>query len=151
MYYKMELFTLTATEIQWATTLLEVIMLRYSLIRLKISGNRSLIVSTVTQHLCFLLGIEQSLTPMHHPQANSVLRKNGDLKSGPSIFVGNDDTSWEEKLPLIHCVMNAANCEITGVTSSFLQFARELRTTNDVKHDIREVIRNNNFVPEITL
>ncbi|GFX35623.1 uncharacterized protein TNCV_4469641 [Trichonephila clavipes] len=33
---------------------------------------------------------------------------------------------------------------------AFLQFGRKLRTTDDINHDIRSVIQNDNFVAEIT-
>nr|XP_042902682.1 uncharacterized protein LOC122270203 [Parasteatoda tepidariorum] len=46
--------------------------------------------------------------------------------------------------------MNTSKCEMTGYTAAYLQFGRELRTVQKVKHDIRTVIQNDNFVPEIT-
>ena len=146
-----ELFALTqATAAQCATTLLEEVILRYGLPRRIISDNGSQFVSAVMQQLCFLLGIQQSLTPIYHPQANPVERKNRDLKPRLAILVENDHTLWEEKLPTIRFAMNTAKCDTTGETAAFLQFGRELRTTDDVQHDIRAVIHNDNFVPEIT-
>ncbi|GFV43769.1 uncharacterized protein TNCV_4609271 [Trichonephila clavipes] len=56
----------------------------------------------------------------------------------------------EEKLPFIRFALNTAKCETTGQTPAFLNFGRELRTPSEVVKDIRVVIQNYNFVPEIT-
>lgn len=44
--------------------------------------------------------------------------------------------------------MNTAKCYMTGQTIAFLQFGREPRTIDDVRHTSN--INNENFVPEIT-
>ena len=46
--------------------------------------------------------------------------------------------------------MNIAKCNATGETAVFLQFGRELGTTDEVQHGIHAVIHNENFVSEIT-
>ncbi|GFW96549.1 tigger transposable element-derived protein 1 [Trichonephila clavipes] len=46
--------------------------------------------------------------------------------------------------------MNISVCDTTGHTVAYLQFGRQLRTSDDIRHDIRQVIDNDNFVPEIT-
>ncbi|GFX86103.1 transposon Tf2-9 polyprotein [Trichonephila clavipes] len=46
--------------------------------------------------------------------------------------------------------MNTSVCDTTGHTAAYLQFGRQLRTSDDIRHDIRQVIDNDNFVPEIT-
>ena len=107
-------------------------------------------MSAIMQQVCFLLEVDQVLIPVYHPQANPVERKNRDLKPRLAILVGDDHTSWSEKLPTIRFAMNTARCETTGQTAAFLQFGRELRTTDDITHDLRGVISNNNFVVEIT-
>ncbi|KFM62693.1 hypothetical protein X975_19850, partial [Stegodyphus mimosarum] len=89
-------------------------------------------------------------TPVYHPQANPVERKNRDLKPRLAILVGDKHHSWAEKLPTIRFAMNTHKCETTGQTAAFLQFGRELRTPDDVTHDLRHVISNDNFVAEIT-
>ncbi|GFX94632.1 uncharacterized protein TNCV_3088611 [Trichonephila clavipes] len=58
--------------------------------------------------------------------------------------------TWSEKLPFIRFALNTAKCETTGQTASFINFGRELRTPSEVVNDIRVVIQNDNFVPEIT-
>ncbi|GFT03101.1 transposon Tf2-8 polyprotein [Trichonephila clavipes] len=59
-------------------------------------------------------------------------------------------TLIEEKLPFTRFALNTAKCETTGQTAAFLNFGRELRTPSEVVNDIRVVIQNDNFVPEIT-
>ncbi|GFX64888.1 hypothetical protein TNCV_1095321 [Trichonephila clavipes] len=46
--------------------------------------------------------------------------------------------------------MNTLVCDTTGHTAACLQFERQLRTSDDIRHAIRQVIDNDNFVPEIT-
>lgn len=115
-----------------------------------ISDNGSQFVSATMQQVCFLLGITQNIIPVYHPEANPVERKNRDLKPRLAILVGHDHTDWKDKLPVIRFAMNTAKCATTGQTAAFLQFGRELRTTDDIQHDINAVIDNDNFVPEIT-
>ncbi|XP_035212577.1 protein NYNRIN-like [Stegodyphus dumicola] len=77
--------------------------------------------------------------------ANPSEGKNRDLKLKLAILVGDAHDTWEEKLP-----MNTAICDTTGHTAAYLQFGRELRTTDGVNHDLRALIENDNFVAEIT-
>ncbi|GFW69719.1 transposon Tf2-9 polyprotein [Trichonephila clavipes] len=50
----------------------------------------------------------------------------------------------------ISAVMQLTLCDTTGHTAAYLQFGRQLRTSDDIRHDIRQVIDNDNFIPEIT-
>ncbi|GBM32806.1 Gag-Pol polyprotein [Araneus ventricosus] len=146
-----ELFPLKqATAKECALTLLNEVFLRYGLPRRLISDNGSQFVSAIMQQLCYVLNINQSLIPVHHPQANPVERKNRDLKPRLAMMVGNNHTLWNEQLPAIRFAMNTAKCETTGCTAAYLNFARELRTLDDVTTDLRSVIHNDNFVPEFT-
>ncbi|GFU86090.1 uncharacterized protein TNCV_3937591 [Trichonephila clavipes] len=45
--------------------------------------------------------------------------------------------------------MNTSVRSTTGHTAAYLQFGRQLRTSDDIRHDIRQVIDNDNFVSEI--
>ncbi|GFV17647.1 integrase catalytic domain-containing protein [Trichonephila clavipes] len=101
------------------------------------------------QQICYLLIIHQSLIPVYHPQAYSVERKNRDLKPRLAILFQDKHDCWSEKLPFIRFALNTAKCETTGQTAAFLKFGSELRTPSEV-NDIRVVIQNVNFVPEIT-
>ncbi|GBN01750.1 hypothetical protein AVEN_64610-1 [Araneus ventricosus] len=101
------------------------------------------------QQLCYVL-INQSLISAYHPQTNPVERKNRDLKPLLAMMVGNSHALWNEQLPAIRFATNTAKCETTGSTATYLNFARELRTLDDVATDLLSVIHNDNFVPEFT-
>ncbi|GFX45403.1 hypothetical protein TNCV_1026631 [Trichonephila clavipes] len=146
-----ELFALpSATAKECAITLIEDVLLRYGIPHRLISDNGTQFVSAVMQQICYLLNIHQSLIPVYPPQANSVERKNRDLKPRLAILVQDKHDCWSEKLPFIRFALNTAKCETTGQTAAFLNFGRELRTPTEVVNDIRVVIQNDNFVPEIT-
>ncbi|GFU08124.1 integrase catalytic domain-containing protein [Trichonephila clavipes] len=88
-----------------------------------------------------MLPIKHPSIPVYHPQANPVERKNRDLKPQLSILVQDKHDCWSEKLPFT---------QHSQMTEAFLNLGRELRTPSDVVNDIRVVIQNDNFVPEIT-
>ena len=46
--------------------------------------------------------------------------------------------------------MNTAKCQSTGYSSAYLAFGRELRTLDDVKHDVRSIIESESLIPEIS-
>ena len=46
--------------------------------------------------------------------------------------------------------MNTAVSSVTGHTPAYLTFARELRTPDDVQHDLKQIALSENFVAEIT-
>ncbi|GFX45426.1 retrovirus-related Pol polyprotein from transposon 412 [Trichonephila clavipes] len=133
-----------------AITLIEEVLLRYGIPRRLISDNGTQFVSAVMQQICYLLNVHQSLIHVYHPQANPVERKNRDLKPRLAILVQDKHDCWSEKLPFIRFALNTAKCETTGQMAAFLNFGRELRTPTEVVNDIRVVIQNDNFVPEIT-
>ncbi|GFV25104.1 hypothetical protein TNCV_1006981 [Trichonephila clavipes] len=148
-----ELFALpNATAKECAITLIEEVLLRYGIPRRLISDNGTQFVSAVMQQICYLLNINQSLIPVYHPKAIPVERKNRDLKPRRAILVEDKHDCWSEKLPFIRFALSTAKCETTGQTAAFLNFGREreLRTSSEVVNDIRVVIQNDNFVPEIT-
>lgn len=146
-----ELFPLKeATAENCAITLINEVFMRYGTPRRMISDNGTQFVSAVMQKVTYCLNIQNVLTPVFHPQANPVERKNRDLKPQLAILVGNDHTKWPEKLPVIRFAMNTANNQSTGYTAAYLTFGRELRTTDDVSHDLREVVTSENFIAEIS-
>ncbi|GFV41380.1 transposon Tf2-9 polyprotein [Trichonephila clavipes] len=146
-----ELFALAnATAENCAKALIEEVLLRYGLSRRLISDNGPQFISAVMQLTCDLIEITQDLIPVYHPQANPSERKNRDLKPRLEILVGEEHSAWEYKLPLIRFAMNTSICDTTGYTAAYLQFGRQLRTSDDIRHDIRKVIDNDSFVPEIT-
>ncbi|GBM13732.1 hypothetical protein AVEN_89999-1 [Araneus ventricosus] len=79
-----------------ATTLVQEVFLRYGIPRRLISEKGPQFISVVLQQICFILKIEQCLTPAYHPQANPVELKNCDLKPRLAVLVGNEHGSCEE-------------------------------------------------------
>ncbi|GBM07666.1 Retrovirus-related Pol polyprotein from transposon 412 [Araneus ventricosus] len=135
-----ELFVLEdATAQNCAKFLIEEVFLRYGLPRRLISDNGTQFVSAVMQQTCNFLGIKQELIPVYYPQANPSERKNRDLKPKLAISVGDAHDTWDEKLAMIRFAMNTSKCDTTGHTAAYLQFGRELRTTDDVNHDLRKM------------
>ncbi|GBN46618.1 hypothetical protein AVEN_225568-1 [Araneus ventricosus] len=132
-----ELFALKeTTAVNCAKTLVEEVFLRYGFPRRLISDNCPQFISAVMQQACNFLGIKQDLIPVYHPQANPSARKNRDLKPRLAILVRDEHDTWEEKLPVIRFALNTPKCETTNHTAAFLQFGRELRTTDDDTHDL---------------
>ncbi|GFS54556.1 retrovirus-related Pol polyprotein from transposon 412 [Trichonephila clavipes] len=146
-----ELFALAeATAENCAKILIEEVLLRYGLPRRLISDNRPQFVSAVMQLTCELLDVPQDLLPVYYPKVNSSERKNRDLKPRLAIMVEEEHSAWEDKLPQIRFAMNTTVCDTTEHTVACLQFGRQLRASDDIRHDILQVVDNDNFVPEIT-
>lgn len=146
-----ELFPLAkATSEECAWTLVNEVCLRYGIPRRVISDNGPQFISSVMQCLTYCLGIDQCLTPVYHPAANPIERRHRDLKTQLAIQVGTDQTSWDQKLPAIRFAMNTARCQSTGYSPAYLTFGRELRTPTGVNHDLRAIVTQENFVPEVT-
>lgn len=53
-------------------------------------------------------------------------------------------------LPTVRFAMNTTKNESTGFSAAFLTFGRELRTIDDMEHDLRTIVTSENFVVEIT-
>lgn len=146
-----ELFALErATAEECARIMLEEIILRYGTPRRFISDNGTQFVSNVMQQLTYCLNIQHGFTPVYHPETNPVERRNRDLKTQLAILVEDNHATWADKLPSIRFAMNTATSCSTGQTPAYLTFGRELRTPDDVQHDLREIVTNDNFVKELT-
>lgn len=146
-----ELFALeVATAENCGKILLNEIFLRYGIPRRLISDNGPQFVSAVMQQITCCLNIKQGYTPVYHPEANPVERRNRDLKTQLAILVEENHRNWPEQLPSIRFAMNSAVCASTEHSPAFLTFGRELRTADDATHDLREIVQSENFVPEIT-
>lgn len=114
------------------------------------SDNGVQFVSEAMQYVAHCLGFKQHLIPVYHAESNPIERKNRDMKTQLSILVGQDHRTWKDKLPSIRFAMNTSQCDSTGFTPAYLTFGRELRTPDDVNRDLRAIIENENFIPEIT-
>lgn len=146
-----ELFKLTdATSEACAKILIEEIFFRYGVPRRIKSDNGVQFVSAIMQKVTYCLGIQQQFTPVFHPEANPVERKNRDLKYQLAIMVQDHHQDWHHCLPAIRFAMNSSKCQSTGYSASFLTFGREMRTLDDVQHDVRSIVESENFIPEIS-
>ncbi|XP_054015866.1 uncharacterized protein LOC128896522 [Hylaeus anthracinus] len=115
-----------------------------------ISDNGTQFISGIMQQVTHCFGIQQCFTPVYHPEANPVERKNRDMKAQLGIYVGTDHTNWDDKLPTIRFAINTSRCGTTGYSAAYLTFGRELRTPDDTNRDLRAIIQAENFLPEIT-
>ncbi|KAL0901404.1 hypothetical protein ABMA27_006676 [Loxostege sticticalis] len=146
-----ELFALeNATSAECTEILVAEIFLRYGVPRRLISDNGVQFVGEVMQQACHVMGIKQYLTPLYHPEANPVERKNRDLKPQLAILVGKDHTSWDTHLAAIRFAMNSAVTANTGFSPAFLTFGRELRAPSDAVADMKTIVDSDNFVANIT-
>lgn len=146
-----ELFPLeNATSAECAQMLVNEVFLRYGVPRRLISDNGVQFVSEVMQQVCHVLGISQALTPFYHPEANPIERKNRDLKPQLAMLVGHDHSTWDLHLAAIRFAMNSAVTSSTGFSPAYLTFGRELRAPSDSARDMRAIVENDNFVPNIT-
>lgn len=62
----------------------------------------------------------------------------------------DDHTTWSDKLPSIRFAMNTVVCSSTGFSPAYLTFGRNLRTPDDVEHDLRQIVQSDNFIADIT-
>lgn len=146
-----ELFKLSdATSEACAKILIEEIFLRYGFPRRIKSDNGVQFVSAIMQQVTYCLGIQQQLTPLYHPEANPVERKNRDLKCQLSIMVQENHANWDICLPAIRFAMNSSKCQSTGYSASFLTFGREMRTLDDVQHDVKSIVETENVINELS-
>lgn len=65
-------------------------------------------------------------TPKYTPQVNTVERYNKTIVTCLSMFVQNDQRTWDTFIPSIQFAINNSVNETTGYTPSFLVFGREL-------------------------
>lgn len=146
-----ELFDIEdATAQTCALILINEIFLRYGFPRRMVSDNGPQFVSAVMQQVSFCLKIKHGYTPVYHPEANPVERKNRDLKTQLSILLEGEHRNWPEHLPAIRFAMNTAVCKSTTYTPAYLTFGRELRTLDDTFNDYRKIVLSENFIPDIT-
>ncbi|KAF2892169.1 hypothetical protein ILUMI_14003, partial [Ignelater luminosus] len=91
-------------------------------------------------------------TPISHPseKENPVERKNRDLKIQLFILTQDQHNDWMSKLPAIRFEMNSTPTIATSFLPAYITFGRELRTMDDVHHNLTEIVQNENFIPEIT-
>ncbi|XP_022837616.1 uncharacterized protein LOC111364804 [Spodoptera litura] len=113
-----ELFALRdATAESCAKALIEEVFLRYGFPRRVISDNGTQFVSAVMQKAMLVLGVDQSLVPVYHPEANPAERKNWELKKHLAILVGSEHRRWPFALSMgVTCfhIVSALHLVATG-------------------------------------
>lgn len=146
-----ELFALADAKAETcAKCLINEIILRYGVPRRVISDNGVQFVGALMQQVAHVLGFQQSLIPVYHPESNPIERRHRDVKTQLAILTNGDHASWKDKLAAVRFSMNTAHCESTDFTPAYLTFGRELRTPDDVSRDLRAIIAHDNFATEIT-
>ncbi|XP_045768702.1 uncharacterized protein LOC123869746 [Maniola jurtina] len=146
-----ELIPLTdATAESCARALIEEVFLRYGFPRRVISDNGVQFVSAVMQKALHVLGVNQNLTPVYHPEANPAERKNREMKQMLAMMIDPEHRRWPEALPSVRFALNTAPNQGTGHSAAYLTFAREFRSPLDVACDLRAVVEQENYVPQIT-
>lgn len=146
-----ELFALCdATAESCTRVLLEEVFLRYGFPRRVISDNGTQFVSAIMQKTLFVLGVQQSLIPVYHPEANPAERKNRELKTRLAILVGPEHRRWPDVLPMVRFSLNSAYNQGTGHSAAYLTYAREMLSPISVNTDLRAIVSKQNFVPQIT-
>ncbi|KAJ8732934.1 hypothetical protein PYW07_015533 [Mythimna separata] len=133
-----------------AQILIEEVFLRYGFPRRIISDNGTQFVSAVMQKALFVLDIKQNLTPVYHPEANPAERKNRDMKQMLAMLVGPEHRNWAEALPAVRFALNTACNQGTGQSAAYLTFAREFRSPLTNTTDLRPIIEQENYVPQVT-
>lgn len=146
-----ELFALQEATAEVCTkVLIGEIFMRYGVPRRIVSDNGVQFVADVMQQAMYTLGVKQCLTPLYHPEANPVERKNRDLKVQLSILVEGHQSDWPDVLSFIRFSMNTAYSQATQRTPAFLTFARELRSPMDARTDLRAIVEAENYVSQVT-
>ena len=107
-------------------------------------------MSGVMQFVTHCLGIKQCLIPFFHPAANPEERRNRDIKTQLAIYAAQDHSNWPDGLLALRFAMNTAKHLATMYSPAYLSFGKELRTPYDTEWDFRQIIDNENFIPEIT-
>ncbi|GIY67405.1 reverse transcriptase [Caerostris darwini] len=74
---------------------------------------------------------EEAQLVLPSQERENILKLNQD-----SPMSGDTHDSWSEKLPSIRFALNSSKSDTTEHTVAYLQFGRELRTIDDVIHDV---------------
>ncbi|XP_046145669.1 WW domain-binding protein 11-like [Osmia bicornis bicornis] len=84
-----------------------------------------------------MYGIKQTTIPPYHAQANPVERVNRTLKTMITTFVGEDHRNWDKHLPEFCFAYNTAVHSSSLVSPAFLNFGRNPRPIQNLRHGIK--------------
>ena len=92
------------------------------------SDNHPSFISTITKHVCNILGIKKYEIPFYTPRGNPAERLIGSISHLLRASIKEPDTrNWHIILPLICYSLNAtASAELGGFSPNEIQFARPL-------------------------
>lgn len=122
----------TATSKTIIETLEREFFSRFGYPRVCLSDNGPQFVSNEMQNALERWGTEGWTTPIYHPRANPVERRNQDLKKGlRAQLVDGNHKSWDTKLPsILFSIRNRCN-EQTGYPPAVLVLGRECKRPGD--------------------
>ena len=77
--------------------------------------------------MCQLLGIHKTRTTALHPQSDSMVeRYNQTLGRQLAMFIGENQDTWDQKLPLLLMSYRSAVHDTTGYMPSMLTYGHEI-------------------------
>jgi len=82
--------------------------------------------------VCELLGAEHRTSTAYHPQGNSNAERMVKVVRNLINAYCQDQTHWDEKLPLLTLAYRSAVHEVTGYTPNYLTFGREVYLPMDL-------------------
>jgi len=105
---------------------------RFGYLRVCLNDNGPQFVSNVIQNALERCGAEGWMTPIYHPRANPVERRNQDLKKGlRAQLIDGHHKSWNTKLPVILFVIRNRRNEQTGYPPVVLVLGKECKRLGD--------------------
>ena len=89
--------------------------------------------SVVFQEICKLLQITKTRTSPYHPESDGMVERfNRTLENGLTMFVNENQTDWDQHIPLFLMAYRTAVHETTKVTQSKMMLGREIRVPVDL-------------------
>ena len=89
--------------------------------------------STVCQESCKLLQITKTRKSPYHPESDGIVERfNRTLENGLTMSVNENQTDWDQHIPLFLMAYKTAVHESTKVTPSNMMAGREMRVPIDL-------------------
>ena len=89
--------------------------------------------SAVFQEICKLLQITKTRTSPYHPESDGMVERfNRTLENGLTMFVNENQTDWDQHIPLFLMAYRTAVHVSTKVTPSKMMLGREMRVPIDL-------------------
>ena len=93
--------------------------------------------SLLMKEVCKILGIHKTRTTLYHPQSDGMVeRHNRTLASQLSMFVEENQSDWDEHVPMVLMAYRTAVHESTGLTPVKLMMGHELRIPLDLLYGL---------------